>query len=138
MKERIIIAVGKDWDGFTFRLRPRSKQLLKGLGPQTKGMQSPKSEVRSPKSGGSPKSGVRSPKSGEKASDIGRRTSDIPPEPLMSQVSISFDEKKGFEALHAPIYKYVVEMLTGMPYEEIAKLGGAEFVDEDEKVIYEF
>ena len=131
MKEKIIIAVGKDWDGFTFRLRPKSKQMLKGFGVQTKSMGRPRSQVRSPKSGG---------KTSDIPRDIGHRTSDIghSPEPLMSQVSISFDEKKGFEALHAPIYKYVVEMLTGIPYEEIAKHGGAEFVDsESEEVIYD-
>jgi hypothetical protein len=102
MQDKIIISVGKDWDGFTFRLRPKSKQFLKGVGPKTKSLSSRDNA-----------------------------------EPLMSQVSISFDEKKGFEVLHAPIYKYVVEMLTGISYEEIAKLGGAQFVDENEKVIYD-
>ena len=102
MQDKIIISVGKDWDGFTFRLRPKSKQWLGGAGLKTKSL------------------------SGGKTA-----------EPLMSQVSISFDEKKRFEDLHAPIYKYVVEMLTGIPYDEIAKYGGAKFVDENEKVIYE-
>ena len=102
MADKIIISVGKDWDGFTFRLRPKSKQYVGMLGMRTKSL------------------------GGAKA-----------PEPLMSQVSISFDEKKGFEDLHGPIYKYVVEMLTGISYDNLGKYGGAKFIDEDENVIFD-
>src|SRR5205807_4035743 len=94
MSERITVWVGKDWDGFTFRLRPETKRLVKDLQPKTK-------------------------------SFAGGKEPELP----MSQVSISFDEKKGFEALHGPVYTYILEMLTGLSEEEIEKLGGAIFRD---------
>ena len=36
MQERIIIAVGKDWDGFTFRLRPKTREMLRAEYPDAK------------------------------------------------------------------------------------------------------
>ena len=118
MQERIIISVGKDWDGFTFRLRPKSKQWLMGAGYKTKGMGSTKRSSLTP---------APLPEYRERGF-----------EPLMSQVSISFDEKKKIEELGGPIYKYIVEMLTGMTLENLNKLGGVIFADaETEKVIHD-
>ena len=103
MKDRIIIAVGKDWDGFTFRLRPKEKRLLEGFKPRTKSLLQSKDD-----------------------------------EPPLSQVSISFEEKQGFEALHGPIYKYIAEMLTGMTLEHLDMIGGVVFAEADTgKVIYD-
>jgi hypothetical protein len=93
MYERVTVWVGKDWDGFTFRLRPKTRVMLRGRFPDAD---------------------------------------------MLPQISISFDEKKGFEAIHGPVYKYIVEMLCGVSYSEIAGIGGARFVDaETERLIYE-
>lgn len=58
--------------------------------------------------------------------------------PTLSQVSISFDEKKGFEALHGPIYNYIAEMLMGLTLEHLDNIGGVVFADaETEAIIYD-
>ena len=103
MSERITVWVGKDWDGFTFRLRPETKRLVKDLQPKTK-------------------------------SFAGGKKPELP----MSQVSISFDEKKTYEELERSVYTYILEMLTGLSEEEIEKLGGAIFRDaKTEEIIYD-
>src|SRR5260221_10864120 len=93
MIERITVWVGKDWDGFTFRLRPKTREMLRERFPDAD---------------------------------------------MLPQISISFDEKSGFEAIHGPVYKYIIEMLAGVSVSEIMRVGGARFVDaETERVIYE-
>lgn len=34
MFERITVWVGKDWDGFTFRLRPKTREMLRARFPE--------------------------------------------------------------------------------------------------------
>ena len=84
MLERITVWVGKDWDGFTFRLRPQTRVMLR---------------------------------------------SRFPDADMLPQISISFDMKSGFEAIHGPIYRHVLELLTGLSAEEINSIGGGVFVN---------
>ena len=93
MLERITVWVGKDWDGFTFRLRPKSREMLR---------------------------------------------SRFPAASMLPQISISFDTKSGFEAIHGPIYRQVLELLTGLSKEEIDTIGGGVFIDAvSEQAIYD-
>jgi len=93
MLEKITVWVGKDWDGFTFRLTPKARQMLRLKYPEAS---------------------------------------------MLSQISISFNEKSGFEAIHGPIYRHVLELLTGLGQNEIEKLGGGVFIDaKSEQTIYE-
>jgi hypothetical protein len=84
MIERITVWVGKDWDGFTFRLRPKTREMLRAKFPEAS---------------------------------------------MLPQISISFDSKSGFEAIHGPIYRHVLELLTGLSRGEIDAIGGGVFVD---------
>ena len=84
MLERITVWVGKDWDGFTFRLRPQTRVMLRKRFPDA---------------------------------------------PMLPQMSINFEAKSGFEAIHGPIYRHVLELLTGLTSEEIDSIGGGVFVD---------
>jgi len=93
MLEKIIVWVGKDWDGFTFRLRPQTREMLSRKFPDAQ---------------------------------------------MLPQISISYDTKSGFEAIHGPIYRHVLELLTGLTYDEIKSIGGGVFVDAvSEQAIYD-
>ena len=84
MLERITVWVGKDWDGFTFRLRPQTRVMLRSRFPDAE---------------------------------------------MIPQMSISFATRSNYEAIHGPMYRHVLEMLTGLTSEEIDKIGGGVFVE---------
>jgi len=93
MQERIKVWVGTDWDGFTFRLRPKTRKMLAERFPDAY---------------------------------------------MLPQISISFDERTSIEAVNESVYAHIAEMLLGIPYNEIQKIGGVRFHDtESEQLIYD-